>query len=483
MLGGIALAACGDDDGSTTANGPAEGSGGNGGGGGTGATATPVAQSGTRLRRRDRVAGDTRQFQNWYDASLETDCRFRQVSDNTWRCVPSPGLIRRFLDAECTEAVAVRGSCSAASFGLVDASDGCAPIEFEVFRAGAPLDEPAAVYAAQADGSCTELPEAARTGSEFFEFTPVAPDALITVVPEIEDRGGDLGVRTFTTAGGAAGIIELVDLRRDGVRCNVLDFSDIEFPICLPDAAPIVGGGVFGDAGCAGVEVAINGPCIGATPPPLVLQVATNGCDGSTTTLHEPGAQTTTVFSGSPGSCSPLELNGRGAYEVGLELEPGAVRTLARQLRGAEVQVLGAVDEGGSVVAELTNNAFDAEGNRCFTLTAEGGFRCLPESTMIYEASIFADAACEEILVPTDIESCAGPPSVYALEPDPPDDICGSSFVEQLHAPGEPFEGPDVYSLVNDVCTAAPRGEDRFVRLGTPLSVSSFPLVRTNVLE
>lgn len=101
-------------------------------------------ESGTRLKARYYSGADgSRQFLNWFDSELGTQCSFADLGDGVLRCVPPVTGVVHYADSACTQIIysTINNPCGAtqASFLRVpypDSNGACSP-QYRYFEPGA----------------------------------------------------------------------------------------------------------------------------------------------------------------------------------------------------------------------------------------------------------------------------------------------------------------------------------------------------------
>ncbi len=140
-----------------------------------------------RLTSRHWVAasGERARFEDIFDSLTGLGCRVTLFADNDARCVPGqdPTAFLAFSDDDCREPVVVRHTrCTSGDISPYvlqvggDASATCPSLN--VFRAGAKIDTPSALFADES-GICAPIPVA--PSHEFFAAEPVTIDTFARV--------------------------------------------------------------------------------------------------------------------------------------------------------------------------------------------------------------------------------------------------------------------------------------------------------------
>lgn len=113
----------------------------------------------------------------WYDSARSDICSWVTASDGTTRCMPFDGtdgnVSPYFLDAACTQPLAVINGCSTPKYGVLLTFSDCGASQYHFFPFGAlVVPTPSSVYAVSASATCAVA-------------SPPSETPLYTLGPEI----------------------------------------------------------------------------------------------------------------------------------------------------------------------------------------------------------------------------------------------------------------------------------------------------------
>lgn len=351
-------------------------------------------RSGSRLERSMLDAGEGAvAFVSMRDTVMNVDCGFRELTDGTWRCLPSTAELA-YADAACTERV------------LLQHGNGCGPVEapyaLELGDAdGCGLPHVVALYEAEGD----PLPE----GTAVFrslggECEALDGPSVVTRARKAEmaafargDRKtipGESGVVVEIVDGedGSRFVVGLRDEKRD-VRCepDYVITGGFDHDSCVPTPwALALNSYAFADFECS--QRAVPLPTCGGELDAIVAYDE-DECGGEFV-LHEAGptVDLEQPFVMSGGVCTFGSHAPQRWGTVGGVAAPGTFGTVAAHDVGSGrvvARYIGTTNGETALFTSFVDTEFD---ERCSPARmSDGVLRCI---SMFTYGTVFADAAC-----------------------------------------------------------------------------------------
>jgi adenylosuccinate lyase len=351
----IAGFGCGDESAATSAGGggssssttTSAGSGGEGGAGGAGGApdTDDTFESGSRLRAIVvDGGGDARRFEGWFDSELGVECEMRRQPGDEWRCLPNGSAEIGYLDAACTQPVAVPyGTCPWNDTYIttwVPANTACN------------ADDSAHDVVYRVLGDAGALPAYHRLGPNGCApaSIPTKPAKLLELVPiesfvELERSlvpvDEALGRWTYSSDDGASVVQGMHDLARDG-RCNLMDPPPADGArVCVPSSHRRYPGWAYWADDSCGVPVVTLNACSDLTLP-IIDFVFTGSCGETYGVMREAGAVHPPPLHETFGQNPQCVLqNGLSGLEAGAEIPLDGFPTLDEAVRsGGELELV-----------------------------------------------------------------------------------------------------------------------------------------------
>lgn len=120
------------------------------------------AVSGSRLQAQWRTGEDgSKAFEGWYDTLLAVPCSYRKAADGMSRCLPAQRRPTsfdniQFSDPDCAHAISRFVEPCPQAFAVDEFRKLTECGTEHLFKVGAPIPDPPAVFALDADGTCSQ---------------------------------------------------------------------------------------------------------------------------------------------------------------------------------------------------------------------------------------------------------------------------------------------------------------------------------------
>jgi hypothetical protein len=369
------------------------------------AAETPPAVSGTRLRAKLVVAGDSREHVGFYDLERKEDCTFQRTADERMRCLPAwipyqPNGV--FSDPACQNAT---GSLPTATCGdapkyvmTFESGNGCGVSKPAGLRTVVDAASPRYV---RGPAGCTLQP-ASSSAPPVVAVGDAVPlsafvEAVETVIP-----GGSVAETVLSATDGAR---QHLGFRSEtlGADCTFQIMADGETR-CLPEGR--TGPVMYSDSACTTASFVIDyessGSCTERTKFWLARQPATASCRAVRAVYSlraSTGSSSEDAYSEGDAEAdgsSTCNSNESGQYGGRRAIDADLTSSLAIAKRigsgsGRLVPALIAQPGTSSLVRGWHDNERNVDCS--FTLASDGKTRCLPAGG--FATIFFTDTACK----------------------------------------------------------------------------------------
>lgn len=422
--------------------------------------------SGTRLKIIAHVGGGLAVYSGFYDSLLQQACTPYPSASGALRCMFGSYVDRPlYLNADCTDPVVVRTSCSPPAYAFAAVTGG-----YETRHLGEALATPAALYE-RAAGGCTPSAATVGEGQQLRRLgASVADDELASL--EVTKFGqGRLQATGFRGADGAYYY----------ERNTSLLFDSAEQQSCTRLLDPSGQSRCF--VGSSAVPVFLDDECVtpGAgthtnDPRYLLLSEAldpANQCSAMATRAYVPGAREGQAHELMGESCR-ASFASQFSARLGEERPSESFVALSERWQGGGRLQVSVLDTG----ADLFRGTLRDEqlGAACLPrLTTAGSLACVPAES-IAELS-YLDAECT--LPAAQLAACATPPGALSQLVGAAD-ACGEVRWRAFRA-GAPQSGPR-YQRRPDQCVRVEENAARLVPL-VEIAPEALPAMERQVLD
>ncbi|MBS2033042.1 MAG: hypothetical protein JST54_34535, partial [Deltaproteobacteria bacterium] len=390
--------------------------------------------SGSRLRA-NLVSGGSGAtlFQGWHDSQLNADCAFQLMVDGSWRCLPTSGNAAiGFLDASCTQPVAVVGS-NAPVPTYASAPQAYFPVcgsSPTVMYALGAAQSPAQVYFPVGIGKCQSF--GPYPGQSFYAVTP-ADDSTFVGAHLATAHHGDLDLELLVGDDGSGQIRRVLDPNRN-VACHAGSVPPNQVDVdtrCIPAPDEQVSPGFFLDSTCTNGSFAVSTSTCGDPSLDPTFEATTTAtvsfdgglCEVDTDVVRALGPRqaASAIYTSWSTGCTPQTMT-------------TPTETVFPELAQVDPSTLPAIHLGQQGSGRLTAPVFfaadgtDVGSGQVFWDTAHHGYctfddvfsdgvlRCVDDAraTLIGTDAHFSNSTCTVQLATPHSGNCRGP--AYALD-------------------------------------------------------------------